>query len=390
VTSLRVLQICHDFPPSLGGGATHVYSLSKGLTQLGHRVQVMTTDLIGKGQRTPVEREEMDGISIRRFRATMIPGVGADVGNIPLGMLSAALGEHPDIVHVHTYRFFSTWLVPILRSFKRVPVLMTSHSAYEPSRPARIRLFDATWGKLIFQSVSHIIALTDIEKKYLVSLGAREKDITIIPNGVDPYLLDYQPNVERFKKQFGLENERIVLFVGRIGLGKGLDILIDAIPHVLSQVGNSVRFVLVGPDWGDQTMLEQRAQSLGVSANILFAGSLTDDALLDAYHAADVFALLSRFDASPLVLLESMAASKPIVATRVGGIPSMITNDANGLLVESENVNQAADAIASVLVNASLAQRLGQAGKNLVQERYRWDKIASQVSAMYTRVLGQV
>lgn len=386
---MRVLQVCHDFPAAVGGGATHVYRLSKGLAEAGHQITVFATDLIGKNQRSTRASEQMDGITVRRFHAIQVPWVGADVGNIAFGMLPSALTvERPDIIHVHTYRFFPTWLAPILHLIRQVPVVMTSHSAFEPTRPARIDLFDRTWGKVIFKTVNHIIALTEIERKYLTWLGADPDKIVIIPNAVDSSLLEYQPNVQRFRDEHDLKEAKLVLFVGRIGLAKGLDTLVDAIPAVLDQSGGDVRFVLIGPDWGDRCVLEARARGLGVEANVLFTGALVGDQLLDAYHAADVVVLLSRFDASPIVLVEAMAAGKPIVATRVGGIPDIVQDGANGLLVEPGDARAAASAINRILADRALAKRLGQAGKALVREKFQWNQVTGQVASLYSEVLS--
>jgi glycosyltransferase involved in cell wall biosynthesis len=385
---MRVLQICHDFPSAVGGGATHVHHLSKELVKLGHQVTVFTTDLIGKGERASRAFEEMDGISVRRFRVTSIPMVGLDVGNIPLGMLPAILKKTDyDIVHVHSYRFFSTWIVPIVHILKpRVPIIMTSHSAHEPSRPWRIRIFDNIWGKPIFRSVARVIALTDIERGYLVSLGCPADRIRIIPNGVDSFLLDYVPNIQRFKTSFNITHEKLALFVGRIGLGKGLDILVDAIPQVLAQLGRDVLFLFVGPDWGDREALEQRARALGIEGNILFTGSLAGESLLDAYHSSAIVVLLSRFDASPLVLVEAMAAAKPVVATRVGGIPNVVREGVTGILVEPEDPTSAAAAMIRLLSDSRLAEQFGQAGKALVRARYQWNQIAGQVANLYAEL----
>lgn len=361
-----------------------MYRLSKGLVDVGHQVCVFATDLIGMNQRSTCSVEFIDGISIRRFRTSQVPMVGVDVGNIAFGMLPAALtAARPDIIHVHTYRFFPTWLAPILRPIKRVPVVMTSHSAYEPTRPARIKLFDQTWGRVIFKSSSRIIALTEIEKRYLIYLGADPSKIIVIPNAVNSNLLTYRPDIARFRNNHHLRDEKVVLFVGRIGLAKGLDILVDAIPHVLAQAGSNIRFVLVGPDWGDRYALELRAKSLDVDTHILFTGALVGEDLLNAYHTADVVVLLSRFDASPIVLLEAMAAGKPIVAARVGGIPDIIKDGVNGLVVEPEDVAAAGAAISRILADSALADRLGQAGKMQVGEHYRWDKVSQRVANLY-------
>lgn len=386
---MKVLQICHDFPTAVGGGATHVYRLSKGLAEAGHQVTVFATDLIGKNQRSARASEQMDGINVRRFRTVQVPLVGADVGNIAFGMLPTALTvERPDIIHVHTYRFFPSWLVPVLRLIRQVPVVMTSHSAFEPIRPARIDLFDRTWGKVILKAVDRIIALTEIEKKYLTWLGADPDRIVIIPNAVDSSLLVYQPNIQRFRDEYDLKQTRIILFVGRIGLAKGLDTLVDAIPSVLAQSGSDVQFVLIGPDWGDRCVLEARARGLGVDANVLFTGALVGDQLIDAYHAAEVVVLLSRFDASPIVLVEAMAAGKPIIATHVGGIPDIVQDGVNGLLVEPGDAGAAASAINRILSDRGLAKRLGQAGKALVREKYQWSQIAGQVASLYAELLS--
>ncbi|MCL4486899.1 MAG: glycosyltransferase family 4 protein [Chloroflexi bacterium] len=387
---MRVLQVCHDFPIAVGGGAIHVHRVSRELVRLGNRVTVFTTDLIGKGERTDRACEEMDGISVRRFHATPIPVLGLDVGNIPFGLLPAILRQRDiDVIHVHSYRFFSTWIVPLLRLFKRnVPVVMTSHCAFEPSHPWRIRLFDATWGRLVFKSATRVIALTEIESEYLVSLGCAADKIHIIPNGVDSAVLDHVADVKAFRARFGITHAKVALFVGRIGLGKGLDVLVDAIPAVAKRFGGDVLFMFVGPDWGDRQELEQRAHSLGVSASVLFTGPLNGNTLLDAYQAADIVVLLSRFDASPLVIVEAMAAAKAVVATRVGGIPNIVRDGSTGLLVSSENSTEAAAAMVRLLSDRPLAEKYGQAGRQLVQRHYLWNQIAGQVQDVYAKAQG--
>lgn len=310
--------------------------------------------------------------------------VGADVGNIAFGMLPAALtAVRPDIIHVHTYRFFPTWLVPFLRIVKHVPVVMTTHSAYEPMRPNRIKLFDSTWGKVIFKAVSRVIALTEIERQYLISLGLSSDKILIIPNAVDSAILDYKPNIPGFKEKYHLVNKKLVLFVGRIGLGKGLDTLVDAIPGVIKKIQDDVRFVFVGPDWGDREILEKQAELLGVGSSVLFTGPIVGNGLLDAYHASDVVVLLSRFDASPIVLVEAMAAAKPVVAARVGGIPDIVIDGTTGILVEPRNSTSAADAILNLLCNERLASQFGQAGKALVRERYQSSVVVKEIVNLY-------
>jgi spore coat protein SA len=186
-----------------------------------------------------------------------------------------------------------------------------------------------------------------------------------------------------FRARFGITHAKVALFVGRIGLGKGLDVLVDAIPAVARQFGGDVLFMFVGPDWGDRQDLEERAKSLGVGASVRFTGPLSGNTLLDAYHAADVVVLLSRFDASPLVIVEAMAAGKAVVATRVGGIPNIVRHETTGLLVSSENASEAATAIARLLSDSQLAEKFGQAGRELVRERYQWHLIAAQVADVY-------
>lgn len=387
---MKVLQVCHDFPEAVGGGATHVHRLSRELVRLGNEVTVFTTDLIGKNKRSEHALDQMDGIQVRRFHATTITPIGLDVGNIPFGMLPPLLRTNDwDVIHVHSYRFFSTWVVPLVRWFKpRVPIVMTSHCAYLPARPKRMEVFDSTWGRLVFKDVTKVIALTDIEKDYLGTLGCSQDKIEVIPNGVDSHLLDYVPDVQGFRTKFNLTQARMALFVGRIGLGKGLDILVEAIPLVLAQLGKDVVFVFVGPDWGDRGALEERARALGVEDHLKFTGPLAGETLLDAYHSCDLFVLLSRFDASPLVVVEAMAAAKPVVATRVGGVPNIVHDDATGLLVDPEDAPGAAAAIVRVLKDTNLAQRLGNAGKAMVQERYQWNQIAGQVANLYCESLN--
>jgi glycosyltransferase involved in cell wall biosynthesis len=128
--------------------------------------------------------------------------------------------------------------------------------------------------------------------------------------------------------------------------------------------------------------LERKAKSLGVDA-LFISDYISEESLADLYAAADVFVLPSLFEPCPLVLLEAMACGNAIVATNVGGIPELIHNRKNGLLVQPANPHALADAISELLSDEKLAKKLAKNARMLAVKKFSWDRTAKNVEQFY-------
>jgi glycosyltransferase involved in cell wall biosynthesis len=223
----------------------------------------------------------------------------------------AALAERDvEIAHLH-----SVFTAPnaLLARRLRVPYVVSPHGGYSPASLARSAIRKAVYIRLVerrlVRGAALRVALTDVEAGDLRAFGAGEP-IAIIPNGVPPAPRHVNPMA--FRRKFGLDDRRVLLFVGRLDIvHKGLDVLIRAVA-----AAPEWHAVLVGSDFrggGDQ--LRRLAGKLGVEAHLTFTGPLYGQALHEAFAAADYFALVSRWEGLPLSLLEALSHGIPAVVS---------------------------------------------------------------------------
>jgi glycosyltransferase involved in cell wall biosynthesis len=182
-----------------------------------------------------------------------------------------------------------------------------------------------------------------------------------------------------------------LICVGRLAPVKAQHVLLGAVSRLVRD-GYRVRLRLVG-DGPERGLLEARAVELGIESSVVFEGWRNQDAVLALYHQADIFVLASFAEGVPVVLMEAMAMEIPCVATWVAGIPELITDGAQGLLVAPSDEEGLARAIARLLDDPELRRRLGQAGRARVLEQYDLDtnfsRMAEIVRSRLTQKAGQ-
>lgn len=178
-----------------------------------------------------------------------------------------------------------------------------------------------------------------------------------------------------------------ILSVGRLSGEKAQHILLMALERLVRQNRN-VLLRLVG-DGPDRAALERHASALGLSGRVRFEGWLNQDQLRPVYAAADVFALPSFVEGIPVVLMEAMAQAIPCVATNITGIPELIRNGAEGVLVTPSDDEQLAGAIDMLMDDPDLRRRLGQAGRERVLRDYNLQGNAEHLAGVFReRVRG--
>jgi glycosyltransferase involved in cell wall biosynthesis len=217
-----------------------------------------------------------------------------------------------------------------------------------------------------------------------------ESRIHVIPNGVDRSTfapLDQQVA----RKQLGLSQEGpIVLLVGHLIERKGADLAIRAIQKVAARTPDAKLYLIGAPQSYTDPSWKERLFALpgvlGIEQQVVFLGELpghADGQLNLWYNAADIVLLPSRAEGMGMVLIEAMACATPVIGTRVGGIPDVITDGSNGLLVPPEDPDSLAAAIVELLANRELRYRLGEVGVRRVGQEHDWDAIARQTQNVY-------
>jgi colanic acid/amylovoran biosynthesis glycosyltransferase len=179
-----------------------------------------------------------------------------------------------------------------------------------------------------------------------------------------------------------------VLCVGRLVSTKGQRILIEAAAR-LRQEGRALRVQFVG-NGPDRTDLERLVSVRSLASVVEFVGSINQEHIQEFYRGADVFALASFAEGIPVVLMEAMAMEIPCVASRINGIPELIEDGENGLLVAPSDVDGLAAAIAKLMDSEELRKRVGEAGRRRVQEQYELSRSADKLAEIFRRRVGYV
>jgi glycosyltransferase involved in cell wall biosynthesis len=202
---------------------------------------------------------------------------------------------------------------------------------------------------------------------------------------VSPLGIDCSAFHPRHRRQ---SSERFeILCVGRLAPAKAQQVLIGAIERLIREGRRSIHLRLVG-DGPDRSRLESVISSRGLDNHVTLEGPCNHNRVLDFYRQTDLFALASFAEGIPVVLMEAMAMEIPCVATWITGIPELIRHGTDGWLVPPADEEQLADAIARLMDDPELRQRLGRSARLRVQEKYNLTRNAGRLAEIYRRRLG--
>jgi glycosyltransferase involved in cell wall biosynthesis len=216
--------------------------------------------------------------------------------------------------------------------------------------------------------------------------GVPKERIIPIDNAIEADDFARQRSIADAKRQLGWPAERLLIgAVGRLAEEKGFDVLIRAVGELASR-SRDVGLAIAG-DGPERERLAALIAELGLQDRVKLLGFLADPT--EFYDAMDVYALSSRREGLPNVLLEAMAAGVPIVATRVAGVPTLIADGENGLLIEPGAAAPLVAALARVADHGELRERLGEAGRQVVLDRYSFARRMAKVAAVYDGLLGR-
>jgi glycosyltransferase involved in cell wall biosynthesis len=244
------------------------------------------------------------------------------------------------------------------------------------------RVYDQVWGNNILKDASKVIALTRTEADQYKKMGVDENKIEIVPNGIDLSEYDNLPERGEFRRKYLIrDDEKIILYLGRIHKIKGVDLLVKAFADLIKE-SDDVRLVIAGPDDGFLSTLSGQIEDLKIDDKILFAGPMYERDKLEAYVDADVYVLPSVYETFPVTVLEACACGTPVIITDRCGIVDIV--ERVGHVVEYEYGGaQLRDAVFEVLSDDGLRRRFGEEGQRLVRAEFGWDGIVKSVEELY-------
>ena len=380
----RVLHIITRL--DAGGAATNTVTSVDGLRSHGFGVALA----YGRTQSpSPALMDRVQDLDVPLYH---VPGMGRSVSTVRdcvalLRLLRILRQDRFDLVHTHCSKAGA--IGRLAARLRRVPAVHTPHG----------HIFHGYFGALptvLFVSIerrlarhtARIVSLTDRETEESLEqmIGTRDQYVTV-PSGV-PLARFREPPQEagaRFREEHGVPPEAVlVLAAGRLVPIKGFDILLRSMPAVLEAAPQS-HLVLCG-DGPERQSLAVLANSLGVAQSTSFTGHLED--MRPAFAAADVFAMPSRNEGMGRALVEAMAAGTACIGTRTGGIPEVLRDGVNGILVPCEEADALSEAILRLARSPERRDTLGREAADSVYPAFDESTMVERLSEVYRGVLS--
>ena len=387
---MKILVLTWEFPPRIVGGiARHVAELYPELVALGHEVHLLTVEF---GECPGYEIVE--GVHVHR-----VPVGGANdffhwVVNMndSMGYFGGKLitEEGPfDLIHAHD------WLVGdaaiALKNLFKIPMIATIHATergrYNGIYTDTQHYINAKEARLCYEAWRVIVCTWYMKGEVERAFNLSWDKIDVIANGIKKAKKQLPENFDfwGFRRRYAEDVEKIVYYVGRMTYEKGVQVLVEAMPRVLWEMGGNVKFVIIGG--GNTSHLRHRAEALGIGNKVYFTGFVHDDELDRFQRIADCAVFPSLYEPFGIVALESMEAWVPVVVSDTGGLPEVVTHTKTGVVTWANNAESLSWGILEVIKHPGYAQWLKDNAHAELDLRFRWDKLAGYTSAVFERVV---
>ncbi len=398
---MNVLHVIPSFAPRYGGPIVAAVGLTRELAKRGHHVTVATTNVDGPGELdVPLNRPvSMDGVNVWYFPIQRPRWYHFSA---PMGRALRDLVRRSDVVHIHSVFLWPTTVAAFWCRRYGVPYVITPHGLLEAARVSksyeRARIsFASTVKKRIYLRTLGIPDIGGAAGLHFVSHPEREatsrlrlspKAHVILLGADTPPLAGAGDRASVQRQHPSLKGRKIVLFLSRLHRIKGLDVLADAAGS-LAESRDDFSLVVAGsgaPEY--EAEIRALFDRRGISERTVFTGMVVGDDKWRLLRAADVFVLSSRNEACPVAVMEAMASGTPVVVSDQVGIDREVAEAGAGLVTTLEPAD-VAGAIGRLLDDPDAAERMGRAGEALAARRYSWERVASDVEALYEEVVGQ-
>lgn len=389
---MKILMLTWEYPPRIVGGiARVVHDLSLRLIKDGHDVTVITY----KEGNVPYYENDK-GVNVYRVDNYMInPNNFIDwIMQLNFNMLAKAneliaKGEKFDVIHAHDW--LVAYAAKTLKNSYDLPIVSTIH-ATEAGRNGGIydemqRYINDTEWMLTYES-SEVIVNSKFMKNDLQRLfGLPYEKINVIANGVNTTTYSGVEKDYDFRRQYASDNEKIILFMGRLVYEKGVQYLISAMPKILNNY-RDIKLVIAGKG-GMLDELKAQVEAMGLSQKVYFTGYLNAKQVAKMYKCADISVFPSTYEPFGIVALEAMLAGIPTVVSDVGGLNEIVEHGVDGMKSYAGNSNSLADSILALLFDHQLCDNISKKAKAKVKNEYNWAKIAQDTHFIYQKAICQ-
>jgi glycosyltransferase involved in cell wall biosynthesis len=410
--NMNIIQVPRRFVKSHWGGTeTVILETCKKLQAMGHTSRIICPNALATKN-----KEIIDGIEVTRtpyfypyFGLSAEAGSLLDLkgGNLFSFSLMKALKKETaaDIFHLHTAKRIGG-IGRYVAKKRKIPYVVSLHGGLldvppeeaatwtEPTRGA------LEWGKLLGMWVGSRRVMDDAAAIICVGEGEREKTqraypgkkVVHLPNGVNPGRF-LSGDGTGFRNLHGIPSDAyVVLNIGRIDPQKNQLFLIKHLSK-LAKLNPKTHLLLIGPvtheDYYKEIIDYISISSIESSVTVIPGLDSSGSDLTNAYHAADLFVLPSIHEPFGIVILEAWAAGLPVVASKVGGVPSFVIPEKDGLLFEPNNPDSLVEKFRFILENPEQTKKMSNAGRQKARDEYSWDVISKRLLDLYEEAIRE-
>jgi glycosyltransferase involved in cell wall biosynthesis len=383
---LRVVVTSDSYLPRLGGQELGAFRLAKYLRRKGHSVRLITTE------KHQLHGNEPGGLDVLR-----LPHAFGPLARRSLRQVLEREFREADVVHSRYCYRLAALSAPLARKLsRRFVVSLHGMGLLDNPQDSLLRRRSHRRYRRVSLSLADAVISTSAEFANLASSYCERSRIHIIPNGVDTDDFDSsRPAPAALKQKYG--SDRVVLAVRRLVPKNGIQYLLQAAPWIMNECPE-VRFVIGG--WGSQEKsLKRMARELKVDSRVDFVGAIPNSEVAGYLALSEVVVFPSSMESTSHACLEAMAMGKPVVASRLGGLAELLSEDRRGVLVdlfESQAstyhapplltpaaTRRLASAIAGLLRDPAAARRIGQAGQRHALGQFDWNVLVERILRVY-------
>lgn len=401
---MRLLYVTPFFVPVIGGVETVVYETCSALARRGHRCFVATSPMA-----CCPPKESVAGISVNRLANMDIPASGVvQPDEFRWAQLADEFGDllaevQPDVIHYHNFHMeqYALYLFSMLKAIdpRGTPIVMTVHNTTTTPLAHYV---------LSYLPLSRVFALTNQSAMDLLRGGVPSSRVRVLPNMLDASKFR-NADGSSVRRDLGLDDSLVILFpsriVGREGNavygdrdGKGLDVLLRALPLIKRDIGRA-KLLLMGNDpIYPETVRRLRREILNIAtifgmeeSIVFFEDPIAQEKLPEIYAASDVVVSLGATECFGMVFLEGMAAGKPVVGVNgtMNGVPEVVWGGKAGTLVPPNNPWRTAEAVVEILKDKDRAASMGRNGIRWVESRYDANVVVPKLLDLYGECIGR-
>ncbi len=389
---MKILMLSWEYPPRVVGGISRVvHDLSHKLIQEGHDVTVVTY----RDGNVPYIEDD-NGVMVYRVDNFMISSNNLIDWTMQLNFnMIAKVGEiiaekgSFDVIHAHDW--LVAYAAKTLKTAYSIPLVCTIH-ATEAGRNSGIRdeqqryINDTEW-MLTYESSEVIVNSNYMRSELQRLFGLPYEKINVIPNGVNLNMYDGIEKDYDFRRKYAMDNEKIILFMGRLVYEKGIQTLIAAMPKILNHYHDAK--LLIAGKGGMIDELRNQVNYLGLGNKVYFTGYLGSKDVQRMYKCADVSVFPSTYEPFGIVALEAMLSGTPVVVSDVGGLNDIIDHGVNGMKSYAGNANSLADSILTLLFDQKLCDAVTKNAVAKVKNEYNWTGITKNTHFAYEKAIAE-